>query len=547
MKNINKNSPTKSSNATSRRQFLGNLGKAAVASTAVAAITPVFDGKSSVSGQTRAPSPESVQQAYRWRAVENYQLREEAARFNFHSTPPFSNRRDNGDENLYPNKIAGYSKGLPHRPNGEVVPSAYNALLAAVNAGKPNLFEQIPLGGPRRLVNPQAGLAFDLQGADAFSFASPPPPKFASREIAAEIAAADLTLFGQDFKGPKNSNGQVTPRLLFRGLTDGDRRGPLMSQFWYLPCFFGANEISQKIRTVKPAGDGGTDYLTDFNSWLASQNGFPPASGDVFDPVPRYIRSGRDLGEWVHVDVLFQAYFQAFLCLTRLGIPTDAGNPYRSSSNQSGFATFGPPHVAALLCEVSTRALKAEWNQKWFVHRRLRPEAFAARAHRKLYHGADYPIHAEILDSLSSGSRLGGYLPAGNALLPQAYPEGSPLHPSYGSGHAVVAGAAVTILKAWFNETAAIQNPVMPDASGLNLVPYAESETLTVGGELNKIASNVALGRNIAGIHWRSDGAQSLKLGEAVAISVLRDQKACYREQFGGFSLTKFDGTTVTV
>jgi hypothetical protein len=111
----------------------------------------------------------------------------------------------------------------------------------------------------------------------------------------------------------------------------------------------------------------------------------------------------------------------------------------------------------------------------------------------------------------------------------------------------VVAGAAVTILKAWFNETAAIQNPVMPDASGLNLVPYAESETLTVGGELNKIASNVALGRNIAGIHWRSDGAQSLKLGEAVAISVLRDQKACYREQFGGFSLTKFDGTTVTV
>ena len=28
----------------------------------------------------------------------------------------------------------------------------------------------------------------------------------------------------------------------------------------------------------------------------------------------------------------------------------------------------------------------------------------------------------------------------GTYLLPQAYPEGSPLHPAYGSGHATVAG-----------------------------------------------------------------------------------------------------------
>ena len=55
------------------------------------------------------------------------------------------------------------------------------------------------------------------------------------------------------------------------------------------------------------------------------------------------------------------------------------------------------------------------------------------------------------------------------------------------------------------------------------------------------------LGRNHAAVHWRSDYADSLRLGEAVAISVLRDQKSCYNELFDGFTFTKFDGTTITV
>ena len=62
-----------------------------------------------------------------------------------------------------------------------------------------------------------------------------------------------------------------------------------------------------------------------------------------------------------------------------------------------------------------------------------------------------------------------------------------------------------------------------------------------MGGELNKIASNVAFGHNIAGIHWRSDAI------EAMAISILRDQRLCYNERFGGFSFTSFDGTTVRI
>jgi hypothetical protein len=156
-------------------------------------------------------------------------------------------------------------------------------------------------------------------------------------------------------------------------------------------------------------------------------------------------------------------------------------------------------------------------------------------------------VHSEILNSVTTASRLGGYLPAGNAFLSQAFPEGSPTHPAYGAGHATVAGACVTLLKAWFNDDYVIQNPVEPDSTGQVLVPYSGSENLTVGGELNKIASNVALGRNTAGVHWRSDATESMLLGEAVAIGVLKDQKLSYNEQFNGFSLKKFDGTTIVV
>ena len=37
-----------------------------------------------------------------------------------------------------------------------------------------------------------------------------------------------------------------------------------------------------------------------------------------------------------------------------------------------------------------------------------------------------------------------------NLLLPMAFPEGSPMHPAYGAGHATVAGGCVTMLKAFF-------------------------------------------------------------------------------------------------
>jgi hypothetical protein len=555
----------KKENLFSRRNFLHTVGVTTVAA-GVVGIEPILHTEHSEA--EAAPSGQGSNQ----RANACAKLRRDLAQAGLRDTPVNLQHPSNLDEELYPNKIASYSKALPHSNDGTVVLSAYAALTNALKSGKPETLNVIPMGGDRHLTNPQAGLAFDMEGPDAHALVQPPAPAFASREQAAEIsenywmallrdvpftqysvdpiasaAATDLTLYGADFKGPK-SGGAVMPGTLFRGLTPGDTKGPYLSQFFYQPCNFGANRLEQKITTAM----AGIDYMTDFNTWLAVQRGFNQPS-TLVDPVPRYIRNGRDLGQWVHIDVLFQAYFHAFLILVGANAPFDDGNPYQDNPTQDGFGTFGGPHIAALLCEVATRALKAVWFQKWFVHRRLRPEVHAARVDRTLYHGAGYPVHNEILNSLTSGTRLGGFVPTGNALLPMAFSEGCPTHPAYGAGHATVAGACVTILKAWFNESTKIVDigltPMEPTDDGLSLATYLASDAgdLTVGGELNKVASNVAIGRDIAGVHWRSDATESLKLGEQIAIGILRDQRACYNETFSGFSLTKFDGTQITI
>jgi hypothetical protein len=128
-----------------------------------------------------------------------------------------------------------------------------------------------------------------------------------------------------------------------------------------------------------------------------------------------------------------------------------------------------------------------------------------------------------------------------------AFREGSPTHPAYGAGHATVAGACVTILKAWFDESFPIPGQaVVSNANGTALVPAPGNPKLTVGGELNKLAANIAIGRNMGGVHWRTDYTESLKLGEAIALGTLEEQKLCYNE-FSGLSVTRFDGTRVTI
>jgi hypothetical protein len=543
--------------SSSRRNFIGT---AACAAGAI--------GLSPLLGST-ATQAEAATTFGRQRAVQAFEIRRNAAFLEFRSSG--GQHTNNGDERRYSKKIGNYSKGLPHNSLGEVDPAAYAGYLNAIRSGQPSDFENITLGGNVRLTNPQAGLAFGLEGADSENLFEPPSPSVASRERADEavenywmalLRDVPFTNYANDptaayacselstlsaFKGPR-INGRVTPQTLFRGFTAGDVVGPYISQFLLQPVFLGAMPLRQQYATYVP----GSDYMTDFPSWLAVQNGSGPflLPQGAIDTQLRYLRNGRDLSAWVHVDLLYQAYFMAMLwLLNNPGIAGfNAGNPYNISRTQVGFGTFGPPHISALMTEVSGFALRAQWFQKWWVHRALRPEAYGGLVYNVKTRAMQYPLHGDILNSQALATTLEM---KHTYLLPMAFPEGSPTHPSYGSGHATVAGACVTVLKAFFNtDNVLFPNPVLPTPDGLGEpVPYlaADAGQMTLTGELNKLASNIAQARNIAGVHWRSDATQAMLLGEAVAIRILRDQRSCYNEAFGGFTFTKFDGTRITV
>jgi hypothetical protein len=325
--------------------------------------------------------------------------------------------------------------------------------------------------------------------------------------------------------------------------------GPYVSQFLLKPLEYGAIHIDQKINTYLPLNAGGADFMTDAASWRAVQNGAGPFGSNRIDPVARYIRNGRDLAAYVHIDVLFEAYMNACLWLIDNNAPLNPGNPYLTSSNQTGFGTFGAPYIKALVAEAASRALKAAWYQKWFVHRALRPEEFGGRVHFTKTGAARYPLHSDVMNS-DALARVAAR--NGTWLLPHAFPEGCPQHPTYAAGHATVAGACATMVKAFFDDTASLASMtdiVQASSDGLSLVSYTGTDrnSLTIGGEMDKIAANIAIGRNHAGVHWRSDYADSLLLGEAVAISILRDQKDTYSESFNGYTFTKFDGSRITV
>ena len=267
-------------------------------------------------------------------------------------------------------------------------------------------------------------------------------------------------------------------------------------------------------------------------------------------PAPRPLRprraiclTARDFHTFLHGDFLYQAYLNAALILQQLGF-VDKGNPYLHSRNQVGVGTFGPHHLYEMVAKVANTAVDVTWYYKWIVHRRIRPEEFGGRVHLHGTGRASYPIHADLLTTSTVLDAI--HAKYGSYLLPIGSPEGCPNHPSYPAGHPAVTGACVTLLKAWFDESAVLPNPVVAKADGSALVPYT-GPALTIGGELNKLAGNLAMGRGFGGVHWRSDNLAGLRLGEAVAISVLADERRTYNEHFNGFSLTTFDGTTITV
>jgi hypothetical protein len=553
-----------------RRKFLGQVGAAATVA-AGALASPSVSSAQAIGGSSNSLGGVApLAGVNNRRVIEAMELR--VAEAIQDARVPAATNLNNGDEARYADKGGTYTKALPHDGFGRVDLTAYQTFKTALKSGEFSDFEKIIMGGTRTLNGPQGGLAFCLDALDNAQFGQPqvpPAPPIASDQNATEllehywasllrdvaftdypsnflVAQAAAELGSQPtYLGPRDSSGHVTPDLLFRGVFPGETLGPYISQFFLQPTFFGSQPINQQQVTYLP----NIDYGTSFADWLTIQNGNSTGLQNKVDPQFRYRRNGRDLAAFTHVDVLYQAYLTAFLVLAGIGAPLNPGNPYIGSRTENGFGTFGGPDIAGTLTAVATVALNAVWYQKWFVHLRPRPEAIGGLVHlikTGQWNKTDVSLSHVILNSGGLQQSFNKY---GTWLLSQAFPEGSPTHPSYPTGHGVVGGACITVLKFFFDGNFVIPNPVVPTSDGLSLAPYTGSDAgqLTVNGELNKLGHNVSFGHGIhAGIHWRSDTDTSLLLGEAVALSFLRNRAQTYNEPFT-VDLTKFDGTIATI
>lgn len=484
-----------------------------------------------------------------------FDLRKQAALTQ--SERPIAAMIANGDENSLPNRIACFVKGLPQNQFGEVDPAAYNALLAAIKSGKHTDFERIPRGGGRKLNNPQSAFTFHMEGGDPHTYAIPAAPSIASpaasfetSELYWQALCRDVPFLGYETSpivGRAAKHLATTPSDVFRGPKKSDLAGPYISQFLLKPIPYGTAKIDQRY-SVPMAG---TEFLTTLSEWSQIQVGMPPWREASYDPVPRYIRNGRDLAEYVHYDFPYQAYLNAALILINSGPKSilncnqfkSPNNPYRYSTVEEGFVTFGPAEVTDWLGRVTTAALKAAYCQKWMVHRRVRPEALGGLIHQTRTGIRKYPIHSTLLESEAVDAVFSS---TGSYLLPQAYPEGCPLHPSYPAGHAAIAGACSVVLKACFDGSMLLPGCVEPSADGLTLVPRPDYSP-TVGDEIDKLVFNIGMGRDWAGVHYRSDEVAGLRLGEDVGISILQDMAPTYTEDFKGFSFKRYDGTEIRI
>jgi hypothetical protein len=499
----------------------------------------------------------------------------------------------NGDEERYPNRVGSDHRGLPHDQQGLVDPVAWKALITALESRDPAKFAAIPLGGTRKLINPLGTLATNLTGLAPFQFVVPPAPALISSERAAEAvesywqsllrdvpfhelrddtshllvlaAAAELDRL-KEYQGPRNAAGKVTPGLLFRGtaryrgtapatarsvVPPGVLDGPYISQFLLREIPYGAVRIPPHIRAQAP----GDDFLTDPAEWLAVQNGVAAKRPQKYAPERRLITTGRDLAEYVHGGS--PSTWGAGLLLVGkpskdpswpggFGEPLNPTDPYlKLTTTTTASASFGPGYVQYLLALAPQRAIRSAYWQKWFVHRSIRPEAFGGLVHQRKNGGlGDLALPDDLLNSAAlarSKERFGSYL------LTSSYPEGAPLHGSYPGGASIAASAAATILKVFYDESAPFPDPVEVDPADPTKTISYKGPALTIGGELNKLATNIGLGRNWAGIHWRSDAAASLPLEEELVISLLRDEKATLVEPFSAFRFTRFDGTVQEV
>ncbi len=464
---------------------------------------------------------------------------------------------------------ASFAKCLPHDDRGDAPAEALDALEAATVSMRPEDWERLPTRGVIRLANPWAGYLWDSPlHSDPLAAAVeplPPPPALASEELAEEMLECYWAALIRDvpFADYERSTlvaaavselrktrrfAEVSPERLLRGPVVRAWRGRYLSQLLWMPVPYGAQLIWQTYRVPFR----GVDFMVTWEDYLKVIRGeWPPGIKNLYSDT-FYLRSGRDVACYTQMDLATQAFVNAaaILSYNQHGrrdnlAPT---HPYKASPSMEGFVTYGPAYAINSLGTISDIVLRATWHEKWMRHRALRPEEYGALVERTR-RGEKLGLPPWLLETEAVKRTVARQ---GNALFSQVFPEGCPTHPAYPAGHAAIAGACVTVLKALFDENQPIRFPIQPTRDGRDWEALDRDQPVpTVGTELDKLAMNIAFGRNFAGVHFWADSWWGLVLGERVAIAWLREQlRTSIERRFGrlaGFEFSAFDGRKIRI
>ena len=341
------------------------------------------------------------------------------------------------------------------------------------------------------------------------------------------------------YLGPVSSSNTITGQELFRGIGKDELIGPYVSQYLVLPYSYNGISIEQKYQVENDVLE-----TVDYTNYLNIQRGIVGGSPN-YAGFSRYAYSGRILGSIVHNDPMYWAYYNACLISKQNGLELE----YNGDNVTSAWTDQGTPDLLSAIGEVALGALRVAWNSKFNISLKLRPEAMAQRIdyiQQNIFTGGAFNTNK---NNLTPGQQTidATNTKNGNYLLLLMYPEGSPTHPSFPAGHAVLAGACVTVLKAYIktHDSNFIPLPWPVDAKhsldGNSLISYTGSDksNMTIVGEMNKLASNISLGRDMAGVHYRADGDAGIRVGEKFAIKYLQIKLKEYISQYNGM-ITSF-------
>lgn len=472
----------------------------------------------------------------------------------------------NSDETSIPSFIAMFSKTLNHDGAGRVVSSDYQILRNGINNRDIALISSVPNPGTLKLVQPLGAFLLNFVGSAPSSVSLPAAPSMSSAESAGEMVedyckalARDIpfvdygtdgtitAMIGymnalSDFKGPK----PVTAANIFRGSGDGDLVGPYLSQLFFLDAVVWPKTVTATADF--PTRTSANDRMVSSATYLSVENGTVTEGGPTLAGSETYSSTGRDLSYIVWQDAPGYLYELAAKRAIDAGASLNPLNPYLNSpldNNQDAFITWSLTDLRTCLQMTVQTALAVAWYGKWAVNRRLRPEAFGNEVEQWRLSGMTSNPASINSDLLTSGILGDVFAANANNYLPQSYPEGSPSHPSYPAGHAVASGACITIMKAFLDGSWVFPSPVAPNAAGTVL--SAIGDTLTLEGEINKLGSNITLGRDWAGVHYRSDGHNGILQGEAIAKIILQEWVNRYPEQTSQFSFTGYLGDSISI